>query len=263
MAVLLLAAGVTLSAQASPAETFDVVSVKRNRTGDQNSSTRIRPGGGAMVTNNTLRALVRNVYRRENFQIVGGPAWIDSDRFDIVATGGGEDVPFDVVVARMKALLAGRFRLVVRAETREMPIYELSLARGDGRLGPHIRPSAIDCRPTTTGGARPQPVTPPGLPVGEQPLCGVRRRSGFVAMGGGGLEDFGLALSGMVERTVVDRIGLAGTFDLALTWDADLTAGEGVSLFAAVQEQLGLKLEARRGPVEVLVIDRAEPPAEN
>lgn len=82
-------------------------------------------------------------------------------------------------------------------------------------------------------------------------------------MGGGSLAEFSLALSGIAGRTIVDRTGLTGTFDLALTWDADLAAGQGVSLFAAVQEQLGLRLDAQRGPVDVLVVDRAEPPAED
>jgi uncharacterized protein (TIGR03435 family) len=266
-AFLAIATTVSLAAQAipptAPAPAFEVVSIKRNRSGDQNSSTRVRPGGGLLVTNNTLRGLVRNAYMREDFQIVGAPSWFDTDRFDILATGDNQDVPFDVMVSRTKRLLADRFALVVHSEIRELPIYALVPASAEGRTGPQIRQSAIDCRPTSTGGRRPDAVMPPGIPVGEQPVCGVRRRQGFVAVGGGGLAEFSLALSGIVGRTVVDRTGMDGAYDLALTWDADLAAGQGVSLFTAVREQLGLKLEARRGPVEVLVVDRVEPPAEN
>jgi uncharacterized protein (TIGR03435 family) len=254
-----LAAG-HAAAQAPPPR-FDVVSVKRNRSGDSNSSTRVRPGGGLLVTNNTLRGLIRNAFTREDFQIAGGPAWIDTDRFDIVATGS-QDASFDVMVAKVKTLLADRFGLMAHVEMREMPVYALTAVRAD-RLGPNIRASAVDCRPTATNAAKPQPVTPPGLPPGEQPICGLRRRQGFVGIGGATMTEFALGLSGIVSRTVIDRSGLAGTHDLSLTWDPDLAGGQGVSLFTAVQEQLGLKLEPQRAPVEVLVIDRAEPPTED
>lgn len=245
----------------TPTDTFDVVSVKRNRSGDANSQTRPRPGGGLQVTNNTLRQMIRNAYQREDYLIVGGPSWVGSERFDIVGTAAG-DVTFDVMQRRMKALLADRFRLVVREETRQMPVYEMTRRSAD-RLGPQLRPSTIDCRPTTTGAARPAPIVPPGAPAGEPPLCGIRRRNGLVLVAGGPMEEFSRALSGMLGQTVVDRTGITGTVDLTLTWDADLTAGGGVSLFAAAPEQLGLRLEASRGPVSVLVIDRAELPAED
>lgn len=260
---LLLAAGALSAQTPPPAPAFEVVSVRRNLSGDPNSSMRPQPGGGVQITNNTLRNIVRNVYRVEDFLIVGGPPWLATDRFDIVATGDNQNVAVEVLMERAKRLLADRFQLAAHRETREMPIYALVAARADRRIGPQLRASSIDCRPTTTGAARPTPVSPPGLPAGEQPLCGLRRRPGFVAMAGGGLEEFSLGLAGMVGRPIVDETGLSGLFDLTLLWEADLAGGQGVSLFAAIQEQLGLRLEPQRGPIDVLVIDRAEPPTEN
>ena len=261
LAVVLTAA--TLSAQSAPSPTFDVVSVKRNRTGDQNSSTRPRPGGGVQITNNTLRQMIRNAYQREDYLIIGGPSWVDSDRFDVVATGVGPDVGFEVLQRRMQAMLSDRFRLAVRDEIRQLPVYELSRRNAD-RLGAQIRQSQIDCRPTTTAAtAKPTPVVPPGAPAGEPPVCGIRRRPGILVAGGAPLDEVLRALSGLIGQTIVDRTGISGPVDVALIWEADLAAGQGVSLFAAVQEQLGLRLEPTRGPVNVLVIDRAELPTEN
>jgi uncharacterized protein (TIGR03435 family) len=257
-----LLGAVQLVAQSAAPDTFEAVSVKRNRSGDQNSSTRPRPGGGIQITNNTLRSMIRNAYQREDYLIVGGPSWIDAERFDVVATATGPDVAFEVLQRRMQTMLADRFQLVVREETRQLPVYELA-RRSPDRLGAQIRQSAIDCRPTTAGAARPAPAVPPGAPAGEAPVCGVRLRAGLVLIGGTPVADLARALSAQLRQTVIDRTGLSGTFDATLTWDPDLTAGQGVSVFAAVQEQLELRLDATRGPVSVLVVDRAELPADN
>ncbi len=124
--VALALTAATLAAQSAPSPTFDVVSVKRNRTGEQYSSTRPRPGGGVQITNNTLRQMIRNAYQREDYLIVGGPSWVDSDRFDVVATGASPDLGFEVLQRRLQALLSDHSRLVVRDEIRQLPVYELS-----------------------------------------------------------------------------------------------------------------------------------------
>lgn len=275
--LLAIAATASLAAQAgtpsAPSARFDVVSVKRNNSGDQNASVRPRAGGGLTVMNNTLLSLVRNAYGLQNFQIVGGPEWLDRERFDIIATGSGAEVPFPVMLDRLRALLSDRFGLVVHREMRDTAVYALVLARKDGQLGPQLRQSTIDCRPSVVvpGGTPPKGIIPPGQPAGEQPVCGGRTRRGLLMVGGAGLEDVARQLAASAGRSIVDKTGLTGTFDLTLTWDPDpagaavdpASPNQGLSHFTAVQEQLGLRLEPQRAPVEVLVIDRAEPPTEN
>jgi uncharacterized protein (TIGR03435 family) len=272
-AVIVLCAVVTISGQGAAPPAFEVVSVKRNHSGDQNASVRPAPGGGLLVKNNTLRSLLRNAYMFADNRLFGGPAWLDTDRFDITATGSGDDVPFEMMLERMRTLLADRFGVVVHREMREMSVYALVPVREDRRFGPQLRPSAIDCRPSTAAVARSRPagIVPPGQPPGEQPVCGGRTKRGLMMIGGAGLDDFARELAAAAGRPVIDRTGLIGTFDLTVAWDPDPTGAadepaspvRGLSLFTAVQEQLGLKLDPQRAPVEVLVIDRAEPPTEN
>jgi uncharacterized protein (TIGR03435 family) len=177
----------------------------------------------------------------------------------------------------VQALLADRFKLVVHRETREMPTYALVLAREDERLGPQLKVSTVDCSPGARRGLPPPP--PPG--PNERPPCGMRMAPGSIMSGGTALSQLATTLSNSVGRMVVDKTGLTDRFDIDLKWTPDgMAAGGGLgipggapppvpvdtsgpSIFAALQEQLGLKLESERGPVEVLVIDSVEHPTEN
>jgi uncharacterized protein (TIGR03435 family) len=261
------------SPAAGPRLTFEVASIKRNVSGDQNSSIRIQPGGQMTVTNNSLYNLIRNAYGTQRYEMVPGPklpSWIDSDRWDILAKppAGAPEVQ-EQMQLRLRSLLEDRFKLVARREMREMPIYELVVARSDGQLGPQIKRSGDQC--AAQGRAREAGAQPPPLPPGG--FCGTRSNNGTVSMKGVPLSNFVRNLGGMTGRVVIDRTGLAGPFDLDLTWTPDPVPGgppqnpgapgDGASLFAAMQEQLGLKLEAKRAPVEVLVIDSAERPIED
>jgi uncharacterized protein (TIGR03435 family) len=176
----------------------------------------------------------------------------------------------------LRNLMADRFKLRVHRETREMPIYALVLARSDGTLGPQLRPAAVDC--AALAGQRGRGGPPAPLQAGERPPCGMRIGPGNMMGGGLALSQLANSLSPFAQRVVVDRTGLTGNFDLDLTWTPDqipqappggLPAGvpppppidpNGPSLFTALQEQLGLKLDSVRGPVEVLVIDSVEQP---
>jgi len=165
----------------------------------------------------------------------------------------------------LRAMLADRFKLVVHAETKEQPIYALVLARADGRLGPQMKPSTVDCTPPTTPERGPQTSA-----------CGtntsVSNNSGTLKGTGRLLADIAETLGNFVaDRMVIDRTGLTGRFDIELKWTPDnLAAGpaatgtatvpDGASVFTAIQEQLGLKLEPQRGAVEFLVIDSIEQP---
>ena len=157
LAITLAALTAAVAAQSPPAKpaasqerlTFEVASIKRNVSGDPGASIRIQPGGQMTVTNNSLYNLIRNAYGTQRFEMVLGPkppSWIDSDRWDILAKppAGAPEVQ-EQMQLRLRGLLEDRFKLVARREMREMPIYELVLARSDGQLGSQIKRSGDEC----------------------------------------------------------------------------------------------------------------------
>ena len=265
----------TVPAGASAPErlTFEVASIKRNISGTPNSSIQVQPSGQVVVTNNTLYNLIRNAYGIQRFELVPGkqvPSWIDSDRWDILASPPA-DAPRreEQMQLRLRSLLEDRFKVVARREVREMPIYELVVARSDGQLGPQMKRSGDQCdraaKERAAAAGQPPPVPPGGF-------CGTRSGNGNVSMRGVPLANFVRNMGGMTGRFVIDKTGLTGPFDLDLQWTPDPPfagpapqgpQGDGASLFAAIQEQLGLKLVAVRGPIEVLVLDSAERPTED
>jgi bla regulator protein blaR1 len=230
-----------------------------------------QPGGRFTAQGATLQDIIVFAYRLQSYQIVGGPAWLNKDRWDISANGGPTS-PEDELVA-LQRLLADRFSLTIHRETQQLPVFTLVLARSDGRLGPQLVRSPVDCAAMRAEAAK-TGVIPPDA----RRLCNVQGRIGSIRMGGSPLSEFIQILAERLQRTVVDRTGLAGPWDLTLTYTPEpsqiapgaLAPGDqptidpnGPSIFTAVQEQLGLKLEATRAPVEVLVIDRAEIAKEN
>jgi bla regulator protein blaR1 len=275
---------------------FEVASIKPNASGDGRVFMQTQPGRFT-ATNVTLRLLIRNAYQLQDFQIAGGPSWMSSDHFDIVAKiEDGLDAPSgprapgegpSTIQLMIRSLLADRFKLVVHNESKEQPIYALVVARSDGRLGPQLKKSETDCaaQMAAARGQGPGRGSPPPAPpqaAGSNP-CGVRIGMGNMTVGGATLPQIANSLGIFVGRIVQDRTGLSGAYDFTLNWTPDQMpprpAGappdqpmrvngvdidpNGPSIFTAVQEQLGLKLEPQRGPVTMLVIDRAEKPAEN
>ena len=243
---------------------FEVNSVKPNKTGDQNSRLGMNPQNGRfMATNVTVKQLITNAYNLRSFQVTGGPSWLDTDRFDLMATVGHEIKPTATgpppeVIQMVKNLLADRFKLVAHTETREMPVYNLVLARSDGKLGPKMRPAEVDCAALMARGG-PPPTTPPG----QMPPCSTRISGGTLTGRGGAIAQIARTFAGLpsIGRLVVDKTGLTGSFDIDLEWTENPSADTaGPSMFTALQEQLGLKLESARGPMEVLAIDGAEQP---
>jgi uncharacterized protein (TIGR03435 family) len=248
---------------------FEVASVKPHKADDQRVMMVAQPGG-RLTASTALRLLIRTAYRLQDDQIYGGPSWLTSDLFDIVAKAEDDSASPSQIASMIQALLADRFKLVVHHETKELPIYALVLARRDGTLGSQLRRN--DCVRADTD--------PPPDPT-QPPPCG-SIRTGFVrlnirATNMGQILQF---LSPSVDRVVVDRTGLAGNFDLDLQWTPNLPQGPSggrppgeppllngqavdsnpPSIFTAVQEQLGLKFESTKGPVDVLVIDHVERP---
>jgi uncharacterized protein (TIGR03435 family) len=255
-----------------PVPSFEAASVKRNTSGEQRASFGPR-GSQLVVVNNTLFNIVRNAWGIQGNQILGGPDWVRSEgeRFDITAKAPDGTKP-DQMLVMMQTLLAERFKLKVHRETKELPIYAVTMARPDRKLGPQITPAAFDCNTLRAAIARGERPTPPP-PNGDRPVCGARTAPGRFLVGGYPIADFARNLSGFVGgRPVVDRTGLTGIYDLELTWTPEAPPvgrdgappaafdPNGPSLFTAIQEQLGLKLEATTGPVEVLMIDSADRP---
>ena len=285
-ALLAVVAVAALAAQTPPgAPAFEVASIKPNNSGDGRVMMQNQPGR-FIATNITLRMLIRNAYQLQDFQISGGPGWMTSDHFDInakipdgMAPPSGPPMPGSApspLQLMLRSLLADRFKLVVHNETKDSPIYALVLARSDGKLGPEMKKSETDCGAMMAAGRGRGAMPPPGPPQpGERMPCGIRIGPGNMAVGGSTLAQFANSLGMWVGRVVIDRTGLTGPYDFNLTWTPDQMpqrpAGapeppanaDGPSIFTAVQEQLGLKLDSQRGPVEMLIIDRAEKPVEN
>jgi uncharacterized protein (TIGR03435 family) len=255
------------------APAFEVASVKPNRSGDLLIGIDLPGTDRFTATNVALRELIRVAYDLPNARLVGGPDWIRTERFDIVAKSAESlprwtpSGPPMTVLLMLRTLLADRFGLVVHQETRDLPIYALTIARDDRKFGPELRPSTLDCSAVT--GPPPPGATP------NQPACGMRIGPGQMVLGGVPMSQLATVLSPFAQRVVIDRTGLGGTFDLRLSWIPEkVPQGEpppgapqlppvdpnGPSLFAALQEQLGLKLESQRAPLEVLVIDDVERP---
>jgi uncharacterized protein (TIGR03435 family) len=253
--------------QSTDRPTFEVASIKPNNSGESRNGADAAPSGRVTVTNMTLYNLVRNAFELQAHELVSGermPSWIASQRWDIVAQGPPLKDPSSRQLLRqmLRNLLVDRFKLNARRETREVPVYALVYARSDRQLGPQIRPSALDCA------AQIAAARAPGTARGSVQQCGRRVGPGYIATFGTPLMDFATALSTSAGRFVIDATGLTNRFDLELKWNPEpgtTDAGapaDGASLFTAVQEQLGLRLEARRAPVNVLVIETAERPEE-
>jgi uncharacterized protein (TIGR03435 family) len=283
-AIVLLAPGLTAqSAGTTSIEIrFEVTSVKPNPTGRAGmTQSRLLPGGRFVATNMPVRLLIGRAYDVPSYRLIGGPGWIENEAFDIVATANRDLAPAGgqrPLEGALRGLLAERFRLVVHTETRQLPGYALVFARDDHRLGSSLtRSERADCAAILAEvAARAAGVPPPPpLPGGQAPPCGAFTGIGLMSLDSATVARFSDFLSAELNRKVFDRTGLSGRFNVRLVWTPDpLPAGplppdappidpNGPSLFTALQEQLGLKLESTTGPVEIVVIDRIERPAPN
>jgi uncharacterized protein (TIGR03435 family) len=262
----LLAAGMAC-AQTLPK--FEVASIKPSNSADGRPLFNVQPGGRVTVANFPLKRLIETAYGVKDFQISGGPGWMNSDLFDITAKGESSITSRDQIQHLLQSLLAERFQLVVRRGTREMPVYALVVDKN----GPKFKeahesdPSIADLK------------NPPG--VQGRPRFTIVRRGRLTAQGVD-MKSLADDLSNFLGRVVVDKTGLAGSYDVKLEWQPDenqvamfQTMGvpegfgapapdaHGPSIFAALQEQLGLKLESQKGSVEIITVERVERPSEN
>jgi uncharacterized protein (TIGR03435 family) len=256
IALLWITAAITvLSAQETPSRvTFEVATIKRSASLDADGTLGMGQGGRFRAVNVDARNLVAFAYRTEQrqlfpSQIIGAPDWMATERYDITAKVGPELVarastdPFQTP-RLVQSLLEDRFKLSVHREVRELPVFALTLARKDGALGPQMHRSGVDCQ--------------------QEPVrCIIRALPGRLTGGHITLVTLIAMLSRPVERLVVNRTGLDGPFDVDLEWSPDQKATDKPSIFAAVQEQLGLRLDPVRAAVDVVVIDHVEQPTED
>ena len=231
---------------------FEVASIKPADPNVRGFRIQTDPGGRYIATGVTVKFLIAQAYGVRDFQISGAPGWTDSARYEINAKGekGIEDKP-DQMALMLQELLTDRFHLKLTREAKEMPIYALVLAKNGAKLKESTK--GEDERSMRTGRGR------------------VEAQSAPIAM-------LVMQLSQQLGRFVLDKTGLTGNYDFKLEWTPEFgqpigpkegaaesvpVDSSGPTLFTALQEQLGLRLESTKGPVEMLVIDRVEKPTEN
>ncbi len=256
-AVLVFAGSAVFDASRAFAQApaFEVATVKPTPPDwDGGKVIRMESADRFAARNYTLKALLGAAYNLTPSAISGGPGWIETDGYDILAKTPGEARPsLDQQMAMLRSLLADRFKLSFHREQKELSIYALTVAKN----GPKLKDSAAppDQLPVLTNHIFPDHVSLPGRNATMAQLASVLQRA-------------------VADRPVIDKTGLAGEYDFDLEWTADETQFGGQirgtpaqptrpGLFAAMQEQLGLRLEATRSPVDVLVIDRVERPSAN
>ena len=269
LAAALILVGAVVSGQTpEPPLPPYVASVKPNTSGSGTSFTRRLPGGTFLASNMAVRDFIAFAHGLQPFQVEGVPDWAASARFDITMkaeqnVGPVAIGPTQIGLQLARAVLAERFAFRARRETRERPVFALVRARPDGSLGQRLRKSATDCVALAAEAGKTNAPWPPRSAEGRL-LCGLNTVGSPITAGGYPMAEFARWLTGQTQRAVLDRTGLAGGWDFELTFaPADVAASAATdtpSLFTALQEQLGLKLEATRAPAEVLVVDRIERP---
>jgi bla regulator protein blaR1 len=245
------AAPVLLLAAILQAQTFDVASIKRSAPANPNGSTfEFLQGGGLRVEYGTLRGLIESAYDVRDYQITGGPSWLNVDRYDVTARsepGSAEVSRAEEMAAtrlKLRALLAERFQLAVHRETRESQEYALDVEKSGSKV---ITAESVL----------------PNARTGIQSTCG--RMTGTQAS----MANLVFVLSRQLRRPVIDRTGLKDRYNFELNWTPDVAPCIGAadnnapSIFTALREQLGLRLDSIKGPVETIVVDRAERPSED
>jgi len=271
----------TLAAQ-SP-QSFDVVSIK-----PRNSVVPLRvelPSAAQVLSSpppdrferrdTSLMALIQEAHGRFPFEVVGGPDWIRSKRWEVAAKAA-EPMSSTTMRVLVQRMLEDRFALKTHVEPREQSVFRLTVSRSDGRLGPKITEAALDCRPFLAG-TRPMAESPKDAAGFPRCSDGVRREPADMTIANGMLTPRlnGQPLSGLVRRLegllrqrVIDDTRLQGLYDIEFSYPETAggqrdAGGDGSSLFTLLQEQLGMRLVGGRAAVDVLVIDSAQEPTPN
>jgi len=265
-AILFAAMAIAQMPPGSAVERFDVAAIKPNTGADRTVFIGAPSPSTLRAENVWLRFLIQVTWGVPSFEVVGGPAWTGSERYDINAKSERK-LNFGQMKPMLKALLEDRFSLKLHADTREMPVYALVSTRN------------LKLEETKAGNCMAPHPNSPDWP-GPLPVCGAIGMSSH-RIGGVGISMAQLAstLSNVLQRAVLDETGLTGAFDIHMEWAADQStpglyapglepppapaSDGGASMFTVIREKLGLSLEAKKGPVTVLVIDQAEKPSAN
>jgi uncharacterized protein (TIGR03435 family) len=280
---------VVLLAQTESLPTFDVVSVKPNRSGQGIALVIVQPGGRMVAANVTIRQVILVAYKMENVQLVNAPDWTSSERFAIEARTN-DATPTNTIRLMLRSMLAERFGLVAHTDRRDLPIVALTMSRSDKQPGPQLRPSGPECAPIRPPDGVPMPPPPPPPPPGianagpmriiletDEPnrrRCGAMLMPGWMSARAITMPELTRSLTQLMRRPVRDETGLSGEFDLDVFFQPEGLGGalvgpppaflsDAPSLETALRDDLGLRLDSRRGPVDVLVVDRIERPTEN
>jgi uncharacterized protein (TIGR03435 family) len=248
---------------------FEAVSIKPNVTASDRVDFGPPAGARFTATNVSLRMLIMRAYKVKNFEVSGGPGWMNSDRYDVATSTAEGNISEAQFKLMLQSLLADRFQVRVHRETKQMPVYVLLPAKNGTRL-PQAAEACIEHD-------APQPSTPM-IPCGGFFMDAGRLEGRRVSMA-----TFVTALSNFLGRPVLDKTGYIGAFDLNLEFTFEGIAGfngggfgapslladagnvdsSKPTIFTAIQQQLGLRLESQKGLAEILVIDHAEKPSEN
>jgi uncharacterized protein (TIGR03435 family) len=284
-AVLLAVTACVVFGQSADRQKFEVASVKQNQDKERYFSGMIPETGGRLHAQNvTVNMLIMRAYRLQEYQILGGAAWLHDVGYDIEAKGGA-NATIEQMNLMLQPLLEDRFHLKFHRETRELPVFALTVTRGGSKLHAPKEGGCVkaDGVPPPASGASPP------TPCGSLNFWGAGANRGMRAVGGDvSMPDLIRSLSMAVGRPVLDRTGITTRFDVLLEFTPDDTTdglmsgmgsvqghresmlalaagglGAPPNILTALQEQLGLKLDSTKGPVEVLVIDHVERPAEN
>ena len=244
---------------------FEVVSIKRHVTLDAGGGIQTLPDGTMIMTNQPIASLIRGAAPVPVREVVGAPEWVNTERYDVTTkppagstAAQRREMPRRMFIDRMK--------LVAHVEERERDTFALVLARSDGRLGPNLKPSTLDCAPRPAGAA---PAAAPPVSADARRRCGGSFGPGSIVSGGTTIDVLVQSLGGLAGGLVNNRTGLQGLYSVELHFapnglaSDDKRGDEPPQFLTALQEQLGLKLQPEKTMVPVLVIDSIVRPTEN
>jgi uncharacterized protein (TIGR03435 family) len=266
----LLCVGLSMHLDAQAPVAYEVVSIKRNTAGVQaGGGLRYLPDGTMIMTNQPIRSIILGASPVPVREVIGLPDWAMVERYDVTAKPPA-DAPREQRGQMMRTLFAERMKLVAHVEERERDTFALVLARPDGRLGPQLKPSTVDCSPRPAGAA-PAPPPPPPAETDIRNRCGMSMSATSIVSGGLLMDSLVQSLSGLAGGLVSNKTGLKGFYALELNFsrsglgaaDDQKLGNEPPEFVTALQEQLGLKLQPEKTMVPVLVVDSIERPSEN
>jgi uncharacterized protein (TIGR03435 family) len=270
LVLVALASVPALSAQTPRAE-FDVVSIKRSPADALGSSMRTLPDGTQIMANVAISQFITAAAPVPVRDVIGLPDWANSERYDVTVKPPADSTP-EQRRQMWQVVFADRMKLAAHVEDRERDTFALVLARSDGRPGPQLKPSTLDCTPPPPG-SPPSPPPPDFFgPESAMKRCGALYGQGSIVSGGITMDRLVPSLRGLAGREVNNRTGLQGNYAFTLTFSTPRTPGaspdaplpgDPPEFFTALQEQLGLKLQPEKTRVSVFVIDRLERPTEN